>query len=66
MKNQPQAQAATVSGKIAGAEKTSVLLSAVFAAVFGIFMVYGVGFAHSDTLHNAAHDSRHSFSFPCH
>jgi len=36
------------------------------AALLGSFLVYGVGFAHSDTLHNAAHDGRHAFSFPCH
>jgi cobalt transporter subunit CbtB len=36
------------------------------AALLGSFLVYGVGFAHSDTLHNAAHDGRHAFAFPCH
>lgn len=36
------------------------------AALLGSFLVYGVGFAHSDMLHNAAHDGRHAFAFPCH
>ena len=36
------------------------------AALLGSFLVYGVGFAHSDTLHNAGHDGRHAFAFPCH
>lgn len=36
------------------------------AALLGSFLVYGVGFAHSDTLHNAAHDGRHALAFPCH
>jgi cobalt transporter subunit CbtB len=41
-------------------------MPAVVALLFGAFLVIGVGFAHSDIIHNAAHDSRHSFSFPCH
>ncbi len=40
---------------------------AVGAALFlGIFILYGVGFASPDLLHNAAHDGRHAWSFPCH
>ena len=39
---------------------------AVVAFLFGAFLVIGAGFAHSDTIHNAAHDTRHSFAFPCH
>jgi len=34
--------------------------------LFGMFLIYGVGFAQPQTIHNAAHDSRHSFTFPCH
>ncbi|MCZ6885576.1 MAG: CbtB-domain containing protein [Alphaproteobacteria bacterium] len=26
----------------------------------------GTGFAQSNLLHDAAHDTRHGFSFPCH
>jgi cobalt transporter subunit CbtB len=36
------------------------------AIVFGAFVVYGVGFAGPATIHNAAHDVRHAFAFPCH
>jgi len=39
---------------------------AVFGLIFGLFLIFGIGFAHSETIHNAAHDSRHSFAFPCH
>jgi len=39
---------------------------AVLALVFGAFLVLGAGFVHSTTLHNAAHDARHAFAFPCH
>ena len=41
-------------------------VAVVFAASLGLFMVWGVGFAQSQTLHDAAHDTRHSFTFPCH
>ncbi len=37
-----------------------------FAALLGLFIVGGVGFSHIAAVHNAAHDYRHSMSFPCH
>lgn len=43
-----------------------VVAAAVFSAALGMLLLWGVGFAHSSTLHNTAHDTRHSFSFPCH
>ncbi len=46
--------------------RSSVVAPAVLALLFGAFLVLGTGFAHSDTIHNAAHDTRHSFAFPCH
>lgn len=46
--------------------RASVAAPAVLALLLGAFLVLGTGFAHSDTIHNAAHDSRHSFAFPCH
>jgi len=36
------------------------------AALLGFFIVGGVGFSHIEAVHNAAHDYRHSMSFPCH
>ncbi len=39
---------------------------AILAIVFGIFILYGVGFAQPQLLHDAAHDTRHAFAFPCH
>ena len=36
------------------------------AAVLGASLVFLVGFAHSQVLHDAAHDTRHSNGFPCH
>ena len=49
-----------------GAAEQVRIAHALTAILLGTFLVLGVGFAHSDTLHNAAHDSRHSFAFPCH
>ena len=42
------------------------LAPAVFALLFGAFLVLGTGFASPTTLHNAAHDGRHALAFPCH
>jgi cobalt transporter subunit CbtB len=45
---------------------TAVLLPAVLAILLGAILVYGVGFAGPMAIHNAAHDARHAFAFPCH
>jgi len=34
--------------------------------LLGSLVLLGVGFLPMDALHNAAHDTRHSFAFPCH
>jgi cobalt transporter subunit CbtB len=44
----------------------AVLFPAVLAILFGVVLLYGVGFAGPMTIHNAAHDARHAFAFPCH
>ena len=51
---------------IGGAAEQIRVAPALAAILLGTFLVLGVGFAHSDAIHNAAHDSRHSFAFPCH
>ena len=38
----------------------------VFALMFGTFLLYGTLFSHSEILHNAAHDTRHAVTAPCH
>ena len=40
--------------------------SATAAIMLGAFLLLGTGFAQSNLLHDAAHDTRHGFSFPCH
>jgi len=37
-----------------------------FAALLGVALLFAAGFAESDILHTAAHDSRHSVITPCH
>jgi len=56
----------TLTRPAASAASATSLLSAAFAILLGSVLVYGVGFASPTTIHNAAHDSRHSFAFPCH
>ena len=46
--------------------KTQVAAPTLLALLLGAFLIIGTGFAHSDAIHSAAHDSRHSFAFPCH
>lgn len=40
--------------------------TAVVSLMLGAFLIYGVGIAHSDMLHDSTHDTRHSYGFPCH
>lgn len=47
-------------------DRIRVLSAALAAALFGSFLLLGMGFAHSATIHNATHDARHAFALPCH
>ncbi len=42
------------------------IATALFAMALGALILAGTGFAQSAVFHNAAHDGRHSFNFPCH
>lgn len=44
----------------------SVMMQLGAAALLGMGVFYGVAFAESPTLHNAAHDVRHVTVKPCH
>ncbi|MGH6816007.1 MAG: CbtB domain-containing protein [Hyphomicrobiaceae bacterium] len=50
-------------GSEAGARTLKV---AVLAFVLGSVFVFVAGFASPQTIHNAAHDTRHALGFPCH
>ena len=45
---------------------TRSLWPALAAAMLGMAILFGVALANSDTIHNAAHDTRHAAAFPCH
>jgi cobalt transporter subunit CbtB len=47
-------------------ERASAVAPAALAILAGLFLLFGAGFAQPQTLHNAAHDGRHAFAFPCH
>ncbi|HMB75371.1 MAG TPA: CbtB domain-containing protein [Kiloniellaceae bacterium] len=49
-----------------GVELQTRMAAVVVAALLGVFLLWGVGFAQPQVLHNAAHDARHAFAFPCH
>lgn len=53
------------AGRIAIGVQEKVM-TVVVLGLLGVFVVWGAGFAQSETLHNAAHDSRHAIAFPCH
>jgi cobalt transporter subunit CbtB len=44
----------------------SLLLQLAAGAALGLVLFYGVAFAESPLLHNAAHDVRHITVQPCH
>ena len=46
--------------------RAAALWPALTAAVLGVVIVYVVGFAGAHTIHDAAHDARHSLNFTCH
>jgi len=49
------------------AVRSAASLAAPLAALLlGTFLLLGTGFAPIPVAHNAAHDARHSFAFPCH
>lgn len=56
---------ATVS-VIGKGERSEALRVAGLALILGVMLIFLTGFAYPAFLHNAAHDTRHSLSFPCH
>ena len=42
------------------------LWPSVAVFLFGLVVVYAVGFTTVSKVHNAAHDARHANGFPCH
>jgi len=61
--NTLSSQTATTSDTEIKISNKSQILS---AAVLGFIIMIGVGLSPMEVAHNAAHDTRHSFAFPCH
>ena len=55
-----------LKASIAAQTASERALPVAVLALLGLFLLYGVGFAQPEALHNAAHDGRHAFAFPCH
>ena len=54
---------ASISSQTSVSERVK---AAAAALALGTVLVFTVGFAHSTSIHNAAHDTRHTLAFPCH
>ena len=52
--------------KLRPRSRAAALWPVLATAVLGVVIVYVVGFAGAHTIHEAAHDARHSLNFPCH
>jgi len=48
------------------AVRSASLAAPLVALLLGALILIGTGFASIPIAHNAAHDARHSFAFPCH
>ncbi len=62
MKSATAVQRQSAAGTLAG----NRIAGATLALVLGLSLLTIGGFASGDLLHDAAHDGRHSFAFPCH
>jgi len=58
----------TVAGVHTSGRRTrlAALWPAAVAVALGFSILYMVGFAGAESVHDAAHDTRHSMNFPCH
>lgn len=58
-----QVESRTASLAISQSNRIGV---ALFALAFGSFLLYFTAFSNSQIMHNAAHDTRHAVTAPCH
>ncbi len=63
---EPRATAQSLDSNIVVLSRADAAWSALIAALLGVFILFGVGLAAPTAIHNAAHDGRHAFAFPCH
>ena len=63
---QPNATTHTATINTSTGVRLNALLPALTALIFGVFLIFMTAFAKPEAVHNAAHDTRHSFAVPCH
>ena len=56
----------TTAAVVGTTERSEARKAAGIALILGLGLVFLTGFAYPEVIHNAAHDTRHSHSFPCH
>jgi cobalt transporter subunit CbtB len=56
----------TVAPVVRTGERSDALRAAAVALLLGLGLIFLTGFAYPEVIHNAAHDTRHGLSFPCH
>lgn len=61
-----QTHTLTTQSTAQGSRSLAQLAPALFAILLGLGLFLIVGFAPVAEVHNAAHDVRHSATFPCH
>lgn len=67
MQQSSNTPASRVSGSRAATGLSfSTITQIAGASLLGLVLLYGAAFASMDAAHNAAHDARHAFAFPCH
>ena len=64
MKIDPTLATGENGGTASAAARQSI--PAIVAILLGSFFLLGAGFVPVEAVHNAAHDTRHAFAFPCH
>jgi cobalt transporter subunit CbtB len=58
--------ASTLAPVVRAGERNEALRAAAIALLLGLGLIFLAGFAYPEVIHNAAHDTRHGLSFPCH
>ncbi|TLG79012.1 CbtB domain-containing protein [Methylocystis sp. B8] len=56
----------SVNSTVLAPSRLEALKAAAVALVLGFGLVWLAGFAYPESVHDAAHDTRHALSFPCH
>ena len=57
---------AAAPASVATSATSANIKAALMSCALAIGLLYGMGFAPMEALHNAAHDWRHAHNFPCH